>query len=297
MPDDRNTQARKTSGTKHDARELNARGLRDGELRSLARQAIRLMATKAHDATNLPDHRLNLMCDAFLDEHDDPRHLVLLRLRQNGISLCSIIDDVVPAIARCLGKRWADDEISFADVTIGTARLQETVRALGFKPECGPPMTRGPIPAGGHEAHAPVPIHWRKRILLIIPRPEHHTLGTFVAADQLRRMGYSVDIAMDQHPQQMARTVRYGRYSMVGITAAGRRALASAKELVDIIRSNVMRVTPIVLGGSILEFESDVRKFTGVDFVVPDVSSALRLCGLETHGQSALVNNGANDNG
>jgi hypothetical protein len=51
----------------------------------------------------------------------------------------TIIDIVLPEVARQAGRRWMDDEISFADVTIVTARLQETVRALGR------------VPRGGHE--------------------------------------------------------------------------------------------------------------------------------------------------
>jgi methylmalonyl-CoA mutase cobalamin-binding subunit len=87
---------------------------------------------------------------------------------------------------------------------------------------------------------------------LIIPRTEEHTLGAFVVADQIRRHGCEVDIAMDVHPRQVAEKVRKTRYHMVGITAAGRRSLASAKELVETIRASVTRVTPIVLGGSVV---------------------------------------------
>jgi hypothetical protein len=82
------------------------------------------------------------------------------------------------------------------------------------------------------------------RVLLIIPRPEEHTFGAFVVADQIRRHGCEVDIAMDLHPRQIAEKVRKTRYHMVGITASGRRSLASARELVEIIKTSVTRVTP-----------------------------------------------------
>jgi hypothetical protein len=59
-------------------------------------------------------------------------------MRQEGVSVEDIIDVVLPEVARKAGRRWMDDEISFADVTIVTARLQETVRALGRVPRGGP---------------------------------------------------------------------------------------------------------------------------------------------------------------
>jgi methylmalonyl-CoA mutase cobalamin-binding subunit len=157
-----------------------------------------------------------------------------------------------------------DDEISFADVTIVTARLQETVRALGRVPRGGHPDTRR------RRETAPIA---RARVLLIIPRPEEHTFGAFVVADQIRRHGCEVDIAMDLHPRQIAEKVRKTRYHMVGITASGRRSLASAKELVETIRASVTRVTPIVLGGSVVGGGSDLKAMTGVDHVVSDVPS------------------------
>jgi hypothetical protein len=66
-------------------------------------------------------------------------------MRQDGIPVEDIIDVVLPEVARSAGRRWMDDDISFADVTIVTARLQETVRALGRVP-------------GAHIRHA-----WRTR--------------------------------------------------------------------------------------------------------------------------------------
>ncbi|AHM03490.1 PpaA, heme-binding protein SCHIC domain protein sensory protein, regulator for photosystem formation [Roseibacterium elongatum DSM 19469] len=268
----------------------------DGDLRGFAHHAIHLMTKTTYANTNLPKHRLDLMCQAFIDVHDDPRRLVIMRLRQNGVSVEDIVDIIIPAIARSLGQRWADDEISFAEVSIGSARLQETVRALGSPTRAGhlgigasiPDKPQAdPAPRTGDEAE--------KRVLLIIPRSEHHSLGAFVCADQLRRMDYAVDIAVDQHLRDITNTVRQRRYAMIGITAAGRRALASARDLVQCIRINTVRATPIVLGGSILESRSDLRKLTGVDHVASDMASALALCGLESNGRNALLEVDANE--
>lgn len=234
------------------------------EIARLARRAIAVLAADRPGRSDAVTQRLSQLCDAFIAPEEDKRHDMLMRLRQDGVTTSEIIDHVVPAVATMMGDRWFTDEISFAHVTIGAARLQESVRVLGWHD------TR----AQNSETVAPT-------ILLIIPRGEDHTLGAFVLADQLRRRGYRVDMAIDRPARQIAEMVRRRRYCMVGITASGRRTLASAKELVDIIRATVTRVTPIIIGGAILDKEIDAAKSTGADHTARDAGSALQRCGLD----------------
>jgi methylmalonyl-CoA mutase cobalamin-binding domain/chain len=243
----------------------------DPRVVGLASRAVSSLLSERRAGCATTEARLILLCDAFLAERDDMRHAMLRRMRRDGIGADDIVDRVVPEIARFLGRRWAEDDISFADVTIGTARLQETVRAMGLVDRT----------AGMGEAAQRAPAVARPRILAVMPRSEQHTLGVFVLADQLRRRGYAVDLALDRDPREVARMARTGRYAMVGISAAGRRTLASARELVDTIRASATRATPIVLGGSIVEGGADLKRMTGVDHVAGDVASALRGCGLD----------------
>lgn len=251
--------------TNRSARSGALPGVPDDEVARLAERAISILLSKSEARRAAAEAQLLLLCDAFLADEDEARRAIMSRLRRDGTVGSDIIDHVVPELARYMGRRWGNDEIGFADVTIGSARLQETVRALGR--DGTEPLRRGTTGA-------------KTRILLIIPRTEHHTLGAFVAADQLRRMGFEVDVAIDQHPRQVAELVRRNRYRMIGITAAGRRTLASARDMVDTIRASVTRVTPIVLGGSIVAGGSSLKAYTGVDHVVNDVASAVRICGL-----------------
>lgn len=242
-------------------------GVPDGEVTRLAERAISILLSRSEARRAAADAQMLLLCDAFLADEDEARRAIMNRLRLDGTGATEITDFLIPELARYMGRRWGDDEIGFADVTIGSARLQEAVRALG--------RIGGDIRTPGLSGDA-------GRVLLIIPRNEHHTLGTFVAADQLRRLGFHVDIALDQHPRQVGEMARRKHYHMIGISAAGRRTLASARELVEIIRGSVTRVTPIVLSGSIVTGGIDLKAYTGVDHVVNDVETAVRLCRLNT---------------
>ena len=48
-----------------------------------------------------------------------------------GVSTADVAEDYVAQAARRLGEAWVDDTLSFSEVTIGAARLQEIVRSLG----------------------------------------------------------------------------------------------------------------------------------------------------------------------
>lgn len=243
------------------------------DVRHLACQAIHQLITQQEVRSSALDARLNALGDAFLSDTPEKRYAMFARMRSDGMETSEMIDHIIPEVARILGQRWADDTISFADVTIGSARLQETVRALVAR-EVSSTIR------GANSPYRRLDRANARRVLMVIPQPEQHTLGVFVAADQFRRLGFEADILVDHHPRQMALALRNKHYAMIGITVAGRRTLATAKELVKTVRASVTRVTPIVLGGSLVGAEQDLKRATGVDHVVNSVSNALMLCGL-----------------
>lgn len=247
-----------------------------GEFAKLALQQLASpTGMRTARSAGLTEH-LDKLCEAFLSDSNEPRHHEIHQMRRDGVTVPEIIDHVIPAVAAILGQRWADDELTFAEVTIGSARLQEAVRGLTAHELS---WTANGIREIKRSA-GPDRVHTPPRVLMVIPRPEQHTIGAFVAADQFRRFGYKVDIAVDQHPEEIAVSLQKRNYCMIGITVAGRRTLASSRELVDIIRATVTRVTPIVLGGSLLDTDQDLKIATGVDHVARSVRDALDKCGL-----------------
>lgn len=244
-------------------------GVPDAEIARLAARAIAVLLSERGARDAVIEARLELLSEAFLSDREETRHAIVARMRQDGISVNDIIDVVLPEVARAAGRRWLADDISFAEVTIVAARLQEMVGALG-RGSRRPDRDR---PDRDPDRNV-------KRILLVIPRSEHHTFGTFVAADQIRRAGFVVDIAIDLTNRQIGEKVRKTRYHMVGLTASSRRTLASARDLVDTIRASVTRVTPIVLGGNVTDLGENLKSLTGVDHVAQDVPTALAVCGL-----------------
>ena len=235
-----------------------------GGVNSLAVQALSVL--KAKGGAIAPDYKspqLEAICDAFVAPDEAERHEAISALQSHGLSNTDIIEHIIPTTAQLLGDRWFANDLSFADVTIGAARLQETIRALNAK------VSRDQVLNGDS-------------ILLVVPRNEHHTLGVFVAAHKFRTLGVDVQLAVGMHPAQVAKMVKKYRFPAVGITSSGRRSLSAARELVDAVRKAVPKITPIVIGGGVTNLPLDIKQITGADHVSSDPETVIDLCGLET---------------
>jgi len=247
----------------------------DAEIRGLARSVIGVVAAAKPGREAPASEWLGALSDASISTDVSACHTVLTRLRDSGIGADEIIDTVIPGAARLLGERWFADEISFADVTIGAARLQESVRALASRDD----MKKRQV-SNDPEGH---------KVLLVLPRGEDHSLGVIVLADQFRRLGYRVTVAVDQHPRQIVDLIQKDRVAMVGISVSGRRTLASAKDMVEKIRASVTRFVPIVLGGPYAMTHSESLSVTQADHVVVDAPAALKACGLPVLGERRAI--------
>lgn len=249
-------------------------GVPEDEIRRLARTALTVLAGSVPTDVDVLNARLADITTAFIAPDEEDRHQALLDLRQDGIDPHDIIDHVIPAAARLLGEQWMADTISFAHVTIGAARMQETVHALSIRPTA--PVAR--------DRRRDVPT-----VLLIVPRGEQHTLGPCVLADQFRRLGYRAVIMVDSKPDEIVAQLRTQRFALVGISVGARRTLASVKDLVELIASVVTRVTPVVLGGASLDRAETELHLTGAHGVARDAREALRVCGLPVLAEAGPV--------
>ena len=183
----------------------------------------------------------------------------------SGIKRTDIADLYIPAVARILGDQWCVDQLSFADVTIGSARLQAMLRSLG--PDWSGVTQFQPGSAS---------------ILLIVPEDIHHTLGALVLGGQLRRKGLSVKLVLSGKNQDIANWVRHSTYEAVFISSSRGESLESLRRIVDVVKNSASRVPPIVVGGSILSVETkeNVTALTGADHATKIPEEALELCGL-----------------
>lgn len=205
---------------------------------------------------------LSAFCDAFAVDDRNKLDEMLKQLRSNGVSDDDVIDKLIPSAARRIGEQWVRDELTFAQVTMSAARMQELARFLGGRRETVP----NTIPLGFNA-------------LLVIPKEEQHTMGAFVAADQFRRLGLWVHLAIGQEPDQLRRTVTENHFSMVGISAAARRSLPAVASSIDVLKE-ANNDLPVILGGNIINIVENISEATKADLVTSNPREAVSFCGL-----------------
>ena len=172
---------------------------------------------------------------------------------------------------------WCVDQISFAGVTIGVARLQGMLRDLG--PEWSGDKTTDPS--------APA-------VLLIVPENVHHTLGALVLSGQLRRRGLSVRLILGEPPGNIVVRLRRTNFSAVMVSASQSESLETIRRIIDVVRNAVQQPPPVVVGGGILEVETveNVTALTGADYATKNIEEALKLCGIKVPKQNETTSKG-----
>lgn len=233
-----------------------------GTVQAFASQVLSLVASKANDNGDLVRPELLDELIASVKSMDtSEQDAILARFRSFGVQDKTIIDYYIPQAARVLGQDWCEDTLSFADVTIGSARLQGMMRELRA------PQTE--------DYAAPT-------VLVLIPYDAYHSLGAMVVSDQLRRMGVIVKTALGPKPADLDNLLETHDFDAIFISAATCERLETIHDLVNTVRTAAANVPPIVLGGSVLDQETNLKTLTGADHISNNTEEALRLCGLTT---------------
>lgn len=238
--------------------------LDEADVVALAVRALTVLASRRGNAPKRSrEEHIKDLCDAVVHKDQSRQHAVVAQMVSAGIPTADVAEDYVTLAARKLGEAWVDDILTFSEVTIGAARLQEIVRSLGHT-DLGTSVT---VPLG-------------HRILLVIPPEEDHSLGAFVAANQFRRYGLWVHLAIGQTADEVAETITAQDFEMIGISGAGRRSLESVRRLVTTLKQRCRNLAPVVVGGNLCNLEHRVLDLTGADFVTTSPRQAMGFCGL-----------------
>lgn len=193
---------------------------------------------------------LDHMERAVLNRGSFSPEALLVELRGHRLMVDEIIDHYVPTVARMLGVQWEEDQISFADVTIGTMRLQALVSVASMSP-C---FDRG---AGVTCLNA----------LVLVPQGEQHFLGASVLAGQLRRINCDVQMSYDEDMQLLTARLMREVPDLVLISCARRETLESVADTVQTIRSVMADNTVVAVGGTIKMSPEAIAERTGADIV------------------------------
>ena len=207
-------------------------------------------------------------------------------MRRVRISAAGLADVYIPHVARLLGREWEEDSLSFAQVTMGVARLQMLLREVSADwsaDECQLLTSRAqPGLGGGARAVAARVGHYPRdtAVLVLVPGDEQHTLGPMVLTSQLRRMGISVCLRLQPSSAALTALLRKGRFECAIVSVGGEGKLEAAQNMVNLLKSLTRGQLRVAVGGAAVEKIKTLGVFAGADVVTNDLEAALRILGV-----------------
>ena len=242
------------------------------DLGHLTRRALDAVAERQRGlATGASDWTIaQFRALALRGTEDDLAEFVAPMLRA-GVPADLIEDHFIPETARRLGEDWLSDACSFAEVTIGSARLQSALRALDRAGD-------GALPVMATGAS----------VLLLVPEGEDHTIGAFVAARQLRRRGVEVALRINASVDDVLPEVMDGLCRAVLVSWGDSARIEALARVVARLRAACGEGMPVILGGAFRRPEGDLCKALGADLLADGIEPVLDLLNAPGAGQGRV---------
>lgn len=229
------------------------------EVAALAREVISVLNERpGAKPRRLPEATVERLMRQALAPDGFDVETVLKGLLSDHLTPEGITDLCIPEVAARIGVHWTEDRLSFAQVSIASARLQSLVAQLSRQW----PDESNTVDVGA---------------LMVLQKGDTHTLGTHVAAAQLRRLGVSVRMLFGADENTLLRTLTEERHDLVLFSCSRAENLETIAGQAKRIKRGVPTPPPLVLGGIVLGLTDRVKERSGVDLVTNDVGAAVKF--------------------
>ncbi|MEL7466284.1 MAG: cobalamin-dependent protein [Pseudomonadota bacterium] len=170
-----------------------------------------------------------------------------------------VLDYLIPKIAEKIGHDWMNDDMSFAHVTVVSARLQN-LAWLYIEPFRD---------AADQIAEAP-------RVLVAVPEGETHALGGVLSVGAFARLGCQAITAIGASNDAIVEKSRTPGVALIAISTAASADMPSLRDLTRRLKAR-KNCPPISVGGSIVGTDKALAETLNVDLITTDVTEALAL--------------------
>ncbi|QYZ69293.1 cobalamin B12-binding domain-containing protein [Neotabrizicola shimadae] len=180
------------------------------------------------------------------------------------VSASQAVATYIPEVARVLGRGWEEDRYTFAEVTIGAARLQELLHRF-----------QGDLTADSVDGRT------LSTALVVVPPGEQHTLGAMVVAMMLREKGVSVNIQFGPALSDLARLMASRRFDAALVSVANSDKAETAAKVVKTIKNLSKGRMLVAVGGPGCAQMHDALVSSGVDLITNDLEAVVSGFGLQ----------------
>jgi methanogenic corrinoid protein MtbC1 len=210
---------------------------------------------QAGEVATLAPLALQVEADALL------AHVEMILAR--GVSVETVMVELLAPTARLLGEFWEDDLCDFVDVTMGLWRLQEVVHEISSRA----PAERRVVGGGRRALFASMP-------------GDQHNFGTVVIDELFRRDGWITDRMSDVATPDLLNRVAADWFDMIGLTISCDCHIGPLPSIIVGLRSvsKNPRVS-IMVGGRVFSADPNLADKVGADGTARDAKLALEVAG------------------
>jgi methanogenic corrinoid protein MtbC1 len=202
----------------------------------------------------LGDEEIDRITQLLLSTEDGAFELAITVLKTHGVSINYIVLDLIPMIARRLGKQWEDDTLSFAEVSIGTNKLERVIHKLDYLFQVTQLEKRS------------------NRSILISNFPEsQHSLGTLILSNYFIHSGWRVYRPENNSLKSISRELESNSHDVIAISISCNEQLEQLPNTISFLRGKSQNPKIIVLIGGPLynkapakfdHIQADIKAFT-----------------------------------
>jgi methanogenic corrinoid protein MtbC1 len=182
-------------------------------------------------------------------------------LVDDGLSLDSLLLDLLAPTARHLGILWEEDLCDFAELTVAVGRLQRIMHDLTMR-------------FGGEPAR-----HSHGRSILLLPCPgETHSFGLTLIERFFREAGWDVTGVAREPGHDPLRLARSEWYDVIGLSVGSETLLpVLTKAVGDLRRVSRNPAVRVMVGGPILTENPGYAGLVGADATAADARCAITV--------------------
>ncbi len=195
----------------------------------------------------LGDDEINRITQLLLSNEDGAFELAITVLKTHGVSINYIVLDLIPNIARRLGKQWEDDTLSFAEVSIGVNRLERVIHKLDYLFQVTQLEKRG-----------------NQSILITVFPESQHSLGTLILSNYFIHSGWRVYRPENTSMKSISQEIESHSHDAIAISVSCDEQLALLPNTISALREKSKNANIKVLIGGPL-YNKAPEKFAHID--------------------------------
>jgi len=215
---------------------------------------IQAPATQQRYQNRLSEEQIYKITELLLDTEEGAFELAITVLKTHGSSINYIVLELIPEIAKKLGKHWEEDTLSFAEVSIGVGRLERAIHKLDYLFQVTQLEKR------------------QNKSILISPFPDsQHSLGTLILSNFFTYSGWLVYRPINNRLHSLIHEIESKYQHAIGVSISTYKQLQELPSLIQLLKEKSNNPQIIVLIGGPLynkapekfnHIQADVKAFT-----------------------------------